>query len=145
MSYHRAIDHDAIDRAAAENDRLSSLAQPHAAAKARVEWLATFLDARYRIPGLGYRFGWDSILGLVPGVGDAAAGLMSAYLIWEARRAGAGFGLVLRMIYNLLVDTILGAVPVFGDIFDFAFKANLRNAELLKEHYAKIEMDKAGL
>lgn len=140
MSYFRAF-----DLSDASYTRLEPVLPPHAAAKARVEWLSQFLDAKYKIPGLGYRFGWDSILGLIPGVGDAASGLMSAYLIWEARRAGAGFGLVLRMIYNVLVDMILGSVPLFGDLFDFAFKANLRNAELLKEHYSKIEMRKAGI
>ena len=140
MSYFRAF-----DPSDASYTRLEPVLPPHAAAKARVEWLSQFLDAKYKIPGLGYRFGWDSILGLIPGVGDAASGLMSAYLIWEARRAGAGFGLVLRMIYNVLVDMILGSVPVFGDLFDFAFKANLRNAEFLKEHYSKIEMRKAGI
>lgn len=140
MSYSRAF-----DLSDTSYTRMEPVLPPHAAAKARVEWLSNFLDAKYKIPVLGYRFGWDSILGLIPGVGDAASGLMSAYLIWEARRAGAGFGLVLRMMYNVLVDTILGAVPLFGDLFDFAFKANLRNAELLKEHYSKIEMRKAGL
>ncbi len=143
MSHHRAIDTTALSPA--DKAEIERVVPPHAAAKARVEWLSNFLDAKYRIPGLGYRFGWDSILGLIPGVGDAASGLMSLYLIWEARRAGAGFGLVIRMIYNVLVDTILGAVPVLGDLFDFAFKSNLRNAELLKEHYSKIEMRHAGL
>lgn len=139
MSHQRTVDTAAV-RAA----ELERVVPPHEAAKARVEWLADFLDTKYRIPGLGYRFGWDSILGLIPGIGDAVAGLMSVYLIWEARRAGAGPGLVLRMVYNMLADTILGAVPILGDLFDFAFKANLRNAELLKEHYSKIERRNAG-
>ena len=133
-----------MDTAAIRAAEIERVVPPHEAAKARVEWLADFLDTKYRIPGLGYRFGWDSILGLIPGIGDAVAGLMSVYLIWEARRAGAGPGLVLRMIYNMLADTILGAVPILGDLFDFAFKANLRNAELLKEHYAKMERRSAG-
>ncbi len=112
---------------------------PHAAARARVERLSRFLDSRFKLPILGYRFGWDSIIGLIPGVGDAAGGALSVYLIWEAHRAGAGLGLMIRMIYNAVMDMILGAVPLFGDIFDFAFKANLRNAELLREHYDRIE------
>ncbi|MFC2950986.1 DUF4112 domain-containing protein [Marinicaulis aureus] len=132
------------DTAAVRAAELERVVPPHEAAKTRVEWLADFLDTKYRIPGLGYRFGWDSILGLIPGIGDAVAGLMSVYLIWEARRAGAGPGLVLRMVYNMLADTILGAVPILGDLFDFAFKANLRNAELLKEHYSKIERRNAA-
>ena len=139
MSHQRTVDTAAV-RAA----ELERVVPPHEAAKARVVWLADFLDTKYRIPGLGYRFGWDSILGLIPGIGDAVAGLMSVYLIWEARRAGAGPGLVLRMVYNMLADTILGAVPILGDLFDFAFKANLRNAEMLKEHYSKIERRNAA-
>ena len=141
MSPHRAA--NPPEHAPAKAAEIDRVVPPHAAAKARVEWLSNFLDAKYRIPGLGYRFGWDSILGLIPGVGDAAGGLMSAYLVWEARRAGAGAGLIIRMLYNALVDMILGAVPLFGDIFDFAFKANLRNAELLKKHYSKLENEKS--
>ena len=78
-----------MDTAAIRAAEIERVVPPHEAAKARVEWLADFLDTKYRIPGLGYRFGWDSILGLIPGIGDAVAGLMSVYLIWGARRAGA--------------------------------------------------------
>ncbi len=120
-------------------DPLTDPRGPHASARARVEWLSEFLDTKFRLPVLGYRFGWDSILGLIPGVGDVASAVMSLYLIAEAWRAGAGAGMVARMLYNVAIDTILGAVPLFGDIFDFAFKANLRNANLLRDHYRKLE------
>ena len=122
-----------------EPDPLLDDAFPHAAARGRVEKLSEFLDTKFKLPVVGYRFGYDSLIGLIPGVGDAATAAMSLYLIVEARRAGAGTGLVLRMIYNVVVDTVLGAVPVFGDLFDFAFKANLRNANLLRAHYKEIE------
>ncbi|WP_425410276.1 DUF4112 domain-containing protein [Hyphococcus sp.] len=135
MTNYRTIDPDTGVRAPYAPDSAAA----HAAARARVNKLADFLDTKYRLPIIGYRFGWDSILGLIPGVGDTASAAISMYIIWEARRAGAGLGLIVRMIYNVLIDTILGAVPLFGDIFDFAFKANLRNAQLLQEHYDEIE------
>ncbi len=100
----------------------------------RVEKLADLLDTKFRLPILGYRFGLDSLIGLIPGIGDALTAGLSGYLILEAWRAGAGPGLLARMIYNVIVDTILGAVPLFGDIFDFAFKANAANAKLLRDY-----------
>lgn len=110
----------------------------------RVEKLADLLDTKFRLPILGYRFGWDSLIGLIPGIGDALTAGLSGYLILEAWRAGAGPGLILRMIYNVAVDSILGAVPLFGDIFDFAYKANAANARLLRDFLRKkhgIEID----
>lgn len=124
---------------AADNDPLTDESLPHAKARRRVEKLSEFLDTKFRLPILGYRFGYDSLIGLIPGIGDVASAAMSLYLIFEAHKAGAGFGLILRMIYNVVIDTILGAVPVLGDLFDFAFKSNLRNANLLRDHYENLE------
>ncbi len=98
----------------------------------RVDALARLLDAQFSL--FGFRFGLDGLIGLVPGVGDAATGALSLYLILLAARAGAGPGLVGRMIVNVLIDTLVGAVPVLGDIFDIAFRANALNAKLLREH-----------
>lgn len=114
----------------------------HDAARARVNRLADLLDTRFRLPVLGYRFGYDSLIGLIPGVGDVATALCSIYLIFEAHRAGANGRLVVRMLYNMVVDLVLGSVPIFGDIFDFAFMANRINANLLKEHYEKLDQKK---
>lgn len=124
-------------------DPLLDEALPHLPARRRVETLSEFLDTKFKLPILGYRFGYDSLIGLIPGVGDVVTAGMSVYLIIEARRAGAGAGLLTRMLYNVIVDTVLGAVPVLGDIFDFAFKANLRNANLLRRHYDKLETEAA--
>lgn len=122
--------HDGAPRRPIDNDAPS-------AAQRRIDRLADLLDTRFRLPILGYRFGLDSLIGLIPGVGDAATAAISFYIIFEAARAGAGPLLILRMIYNVVIDAILGSVPVLGDLFDFAFKANLRNANLLREHYAR--------
>lgn len=121
------------------DDPLQDARLPHAGARRRVEWLSDFLDTRFKLPIVGYRFGMDSVIGLVPGIGDAATAAISLYLIYEAHRAGAGPGKIGKMVYNVAVDTVLGAVPILGDIFDFAFKANLRNANLLRDHYRKLE------
>lgn len=100
----------------------------------RLERLAHLLDARWRVPGTGWRFGLDGLAGLVPGLGDLAGGLVAAWLVLEARRLGAPPGLVLRMAANVGLDTLLGSVPLLGSLFDFVFKANLRNLRLLRRH-----------
>lgn len=98
----------------------------------RIEALAHLLDTKFSL--FGFRFGIDGLIGLIPGIGDAATGLMSFYLIALAMRAGASPSLIVRMTINVLVDIIVGAVPVLGDIFDFSFRANALNAKLLREH-----------
>jgi hypothetical protein len=103
----------------------------------RLELLARFLDDAIELPGLRYRVGWDAIIGLVPGVGDAATALMSGYLIWEAHRLGVDPLTKLKMFVNVLVDMLAGAVPVIGDLIDLTWKANRRNLNLLREALAK--------
>ena len=77
------------------------------------------------------------MIGLVPGVGDAVSGGIGLYIIHRARQEGASGFLIFRMLWNLLVDTVLGAIPLVGDIFDFAFKSNAKNARLLQKHFDK--------
>ena len=102
---------------------------------AGLEALARFLDTRFSL--FGIRFGFDSLIGLVPGVGDAASGGIGAYLIYRAWREGAGFFLIIRMLWNWLLDMIFGSIPILGDIFDVAFKSNLMNVRLLQRHMEK--------
>ncbi len=102
-----------------------------------IDQLARLLDAQFRIPGTGMRFGLDSLIGLIPGIGDAITGGVGLYIVHRARQEGAPWHLVLRMLWNLLVDTVLGAIPLVGDIFDFAFRANLKNAQLLQKYLDK--------
>ncbi len=98
----------------------------------KLDQLGDWLDQSIRIPGIGYRIGWDTIIGLVPGVGDIATTAISAWIIREARQLGVSKFTLARMIANTGVDTLVGAVPVVGDLFDAAFKSNLRNIEILK-------------
>jgi uncharacterized protein DUF4112 len=102
----------------------------------RVRLLSRLLDEQFRIPGTTYRVGLDGLLGMIPGVGDAAGALLSAYILYEAIRLDAPKTVLLRMIANIGIDTVLGAVPVAGDIFDIAWKANKKNAALLHAHLA---------
>ena len=102
----------------------------------RVRLLSRLLDEQFRIPGTTYRVGLDGLLGLIPGVGDAAGALLSAYIVYEAIRLGAPSTVLLRMIANIGIDTVGGAIPVVGDIFDIAWKANKKNAALLHAYLA---------
>lgn len=102
----------------------------------KLDRLSTLLDSRFRIPGTPMRFGWDSILGLVPGAGDLASLGPSAYLIYRGHRLGARKRTILRMTANTGLDFIVGAVPVLGDVFDLVFKANNRNFALLRKELA---------
>ena len=97
----------------------------------RIRLLSRLLDEQFRIPGTTYRVGLDGLLGLIPGVGDAAGALLSAYIVYEAIRLGAPSTVLLRMIANIGIDTVGGAIPVVGDIFDMAWKTNKKNAALL--------------
>jgi hypothetical protein len=98
---------------------------------ADIEKLADMLDTRWRIPGLGWRFGLDTVIGLVPGVGDTITGALGLYIIARSHQLGASKLLMARMGWNVLVDSVLGAVPLVGDLFDLANKSNTRNIRLL--------------
>lgn len=99
----------------------------------RLNTIAYLMDESIRLPG-GYRIGWDGIIGLIPGLGDVAGLAVSAYIIAESARLGAPKSVLLRMSANTAMDTIFGAIPVLGDLFDLTFKANRRNLRLLQSH-----------
>jgi hypothetical protein len=104
---------------------------------ADLEFLAGLLDDRFQIPGTNVRFGLDAIIGLIPGVGDAISATLSSYLIWRAHQLGASKFTLLRMTGNMAVDTVVGAVPLIGDLFDMKFRANRRNVQLLRRQKLK--------
>jgi hypothetical protein len=104
---------------------------------ARIESLAKLLDSAIRIPGTQIVMGLDAALGLVPVIGDAISGAIASYIIWEARRLGAPRWLIARMAANTAFDTVLGSIPIVGDLFDIAYKSNLKNVALLKRHAEK--------
>jgi hypothetical protein len=97
----------------------------------RYRLLAHALDARWRIPGTRIRFGWDAVMGLVPGAGDALGGLIGGYGLYVGWRLGAPAVVLARMLLNLGLETVAGTVPVAGDLFDIGFRADLRNVALL--------------
>lgn len=103
----------------------------------RLRRIARLLDARFGIAGTPLRFGLDSLLGLVPGVGDGVTAAAGLFLLYEAQRLGARKTTLARMTWNLLLDLGVGAIPVAGDLFDFIWKANLRNLRLLEADLAK--------
>lgn len=93
--------------------------------------IAKLLDAQFRVPFTRWRFGLDGLLGLAPGAGDVATAIMGAYGLVVAYKLGAPASIHARMALNLLLDAAVGSVPIAGDFFDFAFKANIRNHRLL--------------
>lgn len=100
----------------------------------RLNRLAYLLDERFSIPGTNWRFGLDAIIGLVPGFGDLVTSAISAYIVLEARRLGISRVMLLRMSWNVILDTLLGSIPLAGDVFDAGWKANRRNVRLLMQH-----------
>ena len=98
------------------------------------ERLARLLDTQWRIPGTGIRFGLDPVVGLIPGLGDAAAGLVSAYIVVLGARLGLPKHVLVRMVGNVAVDVVFGSVPLLGSVFDLFYKANRRNLRLLERH-----------
>jgi hypothetical protein len=100
------------------------------AAVARMRAVARLLDESVRVPGTDYRIGVDPLLGVVPGAGDGLSGALSLYIIVEAAQQGVSTWTVLRMLGNVAVDVGVGSLPLVGDLFDVAWKANKRNLEL---------------
>lgn len=104
---------------------------------ARAQRVARLWDGIIRIPGTPFSIGLDPLLGLVPGAGDALAAGVSGWLVLEATRLGAPASTLVRMLTNVAIDALVGAVPVAGDVFDFAWKANIKNVALLERHVAE--------
>jgi hypothetical protein len=107
------------------------------AALDRLDMLATVFDTAFILPGTNVRFGVESILRLVPGIGDAIASALSCYMLYEAHRLGVPRLLFARMAANVALEGLVGAVPLAGDAFDVFFRANRRNVALLRRHFAR--------
>jgi hypothetical protein len=106
----------------------------HEPALDRVRALARVLDTAIGIPGTKIRFGLDPIIGLVPGLGDVASAVLSGYIVLTGIRLGVSRSVVARMIANVAIDTLVGSVPVVGDLFDASWKSNQKNVALLERH-----------
>jgi hypothetical protein len=100
-----------------------------------IEAVSKLLDSQFKIGD--FKFGLDPILNLIPFAGDTATALVSVLLVYTMRKHGASNKLIARMLGNVAIDFVLGAIPLFGWVFDFYFKANDKNVRLLKEHYAE--------
>ncbi|EMA62643.1 hypothetical protein C470_04530 [Halorubrum distributum JCM 13561] len=119
------------------NERIARLPESvDRAAVKRVLIVAYVLDEGVRVPVVGYRIGIDPLLGILPGAGDVLTGGVSLYIVVEAARLGVSDTTLLRMIANVSLDLLVGAVPVVGDLFDVVWKANTRNFELVIEELA---------
>lgn len=103
----------------------------------RVEALELLLERSFHIPGTKIPFGLDSIIGLVPVLGDLVTAAMGAYMVWEARNLGMSKWQLVRMATNVGIDTILGAIPLVGDAFDLVWRSNSKNLRMIKKHLDK--------
>ena len=108
-----------------------------AAIRKRIEAMEHVLERSFTIPGTKYPIGLDSVVGLVPVIGDFVTAAMGAYIVWEANNLGLPKWKLWRMAGNVAFDTALGAVPVAGDAFDLMFRSNTRNLRIVKRHLDK--------
>jgi hypothetical protein len=121
-------------RAAADYLRNMTSGMTHEERLVQVRWLAGMMDDAFHVPGTKLRFGWDTILGLFPGLGDVLTSALSLLIVHHAWQTGASKLTLARMLGNVGVDFVVGAVPFIGDLFDFVWKANRKNARLLEQH-----------
>ena len=103
----------------------------------RLRWLEILLDEAFRVPGTQIRFGIDGIIGLVPGLGDVLAGLLSLLIPLAAWVRGVPYITLVRMLINVSIGLLVGTIPIFGDAFDIFWKANRRNYRLLTRSIAE--------
>lgn len=111
----------------------------------RLERLAWLLDARFGIPGTSWRIGWDSLVGLIPGVGDVISLVPALYIVWQGWRLGVPRLTLLRMLGWVTLDTAGGSIPVAGDVLDTFLKANLINMGILRRHVQQLQAQHADI
>lgn len=128
------ISQEQMDQMAKSLPSMSS--DPHSV-RQRVEALEQLLERSFHIPGTKVPIGLDSIIGLVPVLGDVVTAAMGAYMVWEARNLGMSKWQLMRMAANVGVDTALGAIPLAGDVFDFIWRSNSKNLRIIKKHLDK--------
>lgn len=109
--------------------------EPTSVEIARLRRLAWLVDAMFTLPGTRFRFGVNSLIGLVPVGGDAVLGVISLYFVYRAARLGVPGRTLAAMLGNIALEVGIGAIPVLGDVFDVVLKANLRNVALLERHF----------
>ena len=129
-----AISEEQLKRLA---EQLPDVSRDPQAVRNRVEAMEKVLERAFVIPGINRPIGVDSIVGLVPVVGDIVTALMGAYIVWEARNLGMSKLQLTRMAANVGIDTALGAIPFAGDVFDFFWRSNSKNLRIIRKHLDK--------
>lgn len=109
-----------------------------------IDWVTDWMDNKIAIPGTNIRFGLDFLIGLVPYVGDIISFFISGLLLMGMARHGASGMLIIKMIANVLLDTIVGSIPIIGDLFDLQYRANWRNLKLFEAFYEEGEHKGSG-
>jgi hypothetical protein len=109
-----------------------------------VEHMVKLMDNQFRLPGTNFRFGLDPILGLLPVAGDLASFAVSATIVMTIARHGASSKLIVLMLLNIALDTLIGSIPLLGNVFDFFFKANERNVKMLHKYYEEGKYQGSG-
>tara|TARA_B100000929_G_C15406191_1_gene386363 strand:- start:130 stop:552 length:423 start_codon:yes stop_codon:yes gene_type:complete len=125
----------------AQMDRFSELMgsaarDPHSI-RQRIEIMEHLLEGMFVLPGIKRRIGLDSIIGLIPVIGDIVTAAMGAYIVWEARNLGMSKFHLARMAGNIGIDTLIGAVPFVGDAFDLLYRSNTKNLRIIRKHLDK--------
>ncbi len=128
------ISQDQFEQIAAQ---IPGMSRDPQAVRKRMEALEMLLERSFHIPGTRIPIGLDSIVGLVPVLGDIVTAAMGAYMIWEARNLGMSKWQLTRMAANLGIDTAIGAIPLLGDVFDLMWRSNSKNLRIIKRHLDK--------
>lgn len=129
-----ALSQDQFDRVVRD---LPGFGRDPASVRRRIEAMEAMLEGLFVIPGTNRRVGLDSLVGLIPVVGDLATAAMGAWIVWEARNLGMSKWQLTRMAANVGFDTLVGAIPFAGDVFDFLFKSNTKNLRIIRKHLDK--------
>lgn len=126
-----AISQDQFDRIVRD---MPGFGRDPASVRKRMEAMEALLEGLFVLPGTNRRVGLDSLVGLIPVVGDFATAAMGAWMVWEARNLGMSKWQLTRMAANVGFDTLIGAIPFAGDIFDFFYKSNTKNLRIIRKH-----------
>lgn len=126
-----ALSQDQFDRIVRD---IPGFGRDPASVRRRIEMMEALLEGLFVIPGTRHRVGLDSLVGLVPVVGDLATAAMGAWMVWEARNLGMSKWQMARMAGNVGIDTLIGAIPFAGDLFDFLYKSNTKNLRIIRRH-----------
>jgi hypothetical protein len=129
-----AFSQDQFDRMVRD---LPGFGRDPASIRRRIDAMEAMLEGLFVIPGTNRRVGLDSLVGLIPVVGDLATAAMGAWIVWEARNLGMPKWQLARMAANVGFDTLVGAIPFAGDVFDFLFKSNTKNLRIIRKHLDK--------